>query len=119
MEIPGAFAQSTVEREGMRGMAWLAALPQIIDELIQRWDCTPAGPVRHGGVGVIVPVRTGARGPAVLKVSFPHPGNVHEPDAFAAWDGRAAAHQPPPLACAREEAPLPGHPAWSGPTIRR
>jgi streptomycin 6-kinase len=26
----------------------------------------------------------------VLKVSFPHPGNVHEPDAFAAWGGRGA-----------------------------
>jgi streptomycin 6-kinase len=26
----------------------------------------------------------------VLKVSFPHPGNVHEPDAFAAWAGRGA-----------------------------
>jgi streptomycin 6-kinase len=43
----------------------------------------------HGQVGVIVPVRSAA-GPAVLKVSFPHPGNVHEPDAFAAWEGRGA-----------------------------
>lgn len=43
------------------------------------------GEVTHGQVGVIVPVRD-----AVLKVSFPHPGNVHEPDAFAAWGGRGA-----------------------------
>ncbi|MZD09002.1 kinase, partial [Streptomyces sp. SID5785] len=50
----------------------------------------PDGTVLHGGVGVIVPVRrrTGPR--AVLKVSFPHPGNVHEPDAFLAWRGRGA-----------------------------
>jgi streptomycin 6-kinase len=27
---------------------------------------------------------------AVLKVSFPHPGNVHEPHAFAAWKGKGA-----------------------------
>lgn len=26
----------------------------------------------------------------MLKVSFPHPGNVHEPDAFVAWGGRGA-----------------------------
>lgn len=26
----------------------------------------------------------------MLKVSFPHPGNVHEPDAFAVWRGRGA-----------------------------
>jgi streptomycin 6-kinase len=89
IRIPGAFAQSTVEREGVRGAAWLAELPRIVDELLVRWACTPEGPVLHGGVGVIVPVR-GACGPAVLKVSFPHPGNVHEPDAFAAWNGRGA-----------------------------
>ena len=58
--------------------------------MLVRWACTPDGPVLHGGVGLIVPVRMGTSGLAVLKVSFPHPGNVHEPDAFAAWDGRAA-----------------------------
>lgn len=85
----GRITQGTVEREGARGAAWLAELPRIVDELLVRWTCTPEGPVLHGGVGVIVPVR-GAYGPAVLKVSFPHPDNVHEPDAFAAWDGRGA-----------------------------
>ncbi|WKX69397.1 aminoglycoside phosphotransferase family protein [Streptomyces sp. XD-27] len=41
-------------------------------------------------VGLVVPVRWRAEGTAVLKVSFPHPGNVREPDAFAAWGGRGA-----------------------------
>jgi len=90
IEVPGAFAQSTLEREGERGAAWLARLPQVVDEMLERWSCRPDGSVLHGGVGLIVPVRAAASGPAVLKVSFPHPGNVHEPDAFAAWDGRAA-----------------------------
>lgn len=26
----------------------------------------------------------------MVKVSFPHPGNVHEPDAFTAWAGQGA-----------------------------
>ncbi|MEU0096067.1 aminoglycoside phosphotransferase family protein [Kribbella sp. NPDC006257] len=47
------------------------------------------GEVLHGGVGVIVPVLRDA-GTAVIKVSFPHPGNDFEPDAFAAWGGRGA-----------------------------
>ncbi|KJS61736.1 aminoglycoside phosphotransferase family protein [Streptomyces rubellomurinus] len=88
--IPEAFARATVAREGEPGAAWLAELPRIVDELLERWGYSPDGEVTHGGVGLIVPVRRPATGPAVLKVSFPHPGNVHEPDAFAAWCGRGA-----------------------------
>jgi streptomycin 6-kinase len=83
--IPEAFAKATVDREGAAGAAWLAELPGIIEDLLSTWGCTIDGDVAHGQVGVVVPVRD-----AVLKVSFPHPGNVHEPDAFAAWDGRGA-----------------------------
>ncbi len=87
---PEAFSRSTVEREGEGGAAWLAELPVIVEGLLGRWECVPDGEVMHGGVGLIVPVRRRAGGTAVLKVSFPHPGNIHEPDAFAAWGGRGA-----------------------------
>ncbi|MEU6745677.1 aminoglycoside phosphotransferase family protein [Spirillospora sp. NPDC046719] len=87
--IPEVFARSTVEREGEAGTEWLAGLPGIVKELLDRWDCVPDGGVMHGGVGIIVPVRRGGE-PAVVKVSFPHPGNVHEPDAFAVWGGQGA-----------------------------
>ncbi|WP_329560952.1 aminoglycoside phosphotransferase family protein [Kitasatospora sp. NBC_01266] len=92
IEVPEQFARGTVDREGAPGAAWLAELPVIVDELMERWSCVPDGAVVHGGVGVVVPVRRrgGGEGAAVLKVSFPHPGNVHEPDAFAAWGGRGA-----------------------------
>lgn len=95
--IPEAFVRSTVDREGDAGAAWLAELPGIVEKLLGRWGCVPDGEVLHGGVGVIVPVlrrseeravSSGER--AVLKVSFPHPGNVHEPDAFVAWGGCGA-----------------------------
>jgi streptomycin 6-kinase len=88
--IPEEFAQGTIEREGEAGSAWLAELPGIVEELLGRWGCVPDGDVMHGGVGVIVPVRRRAGESAVLKVSFPHPGNVHEPDAFVAWGGCGA-----------------------------
>lgn len=39
---------------------------------------------------IVVPVRRRDGGDAVLKVSFPHPGNRYEPDAFEAWAGRGA-----------------------------
>ncbi|MEU9736648.1 aminoglycoside phosphotransferase family protein [Streptomyces sp. NPDC048002] len=88
--IPEEFARGTVDREGAAGAAWLAELPGIVEELLGRWECVPDGAVMHGGVGVIVPVRRWDEGSAVLKVSYPHPGNVHEPDAFLAWGGRGA-----------------------------
>lgn len=88
IEIPEAFAQSTIEREGEPGAAWLGELARIVEELLGRWECVPDGKVMHGGV--FIPVRQRAEGTAVLKVSFPHPGNVHEPDAFTAWGGRGA-----------------------------
>jgi streptomycin 6-kinase len=83
--IPAAFAKATIDREGAAGEAWLAELPGIIDDLLTQWGCEPDGEPNHGQVGVVVPV-----GDAVLKVSFPHPGNVHEPDAFEAWGGEGA-----------------------------
>lgn len=98
--IPDAFVHETTEREGAAGAAWLAELPGIVAELLDRWSCVPDGEVTHGAVGLIVPVRRRGAGAgvegegegeaAVLKVSFPHPGNVHEPDAFAVWGGRGA-----------------------------
>ncbi|MFJ9712569.1 aminoglycoside phosphotransferase family protein [Streptomyces sp. NPDC101234] len=89
--IPEELARGTIGREGDRGAAWIAELPSIVQELLDEWDCAPDGEVTHGGVGVIVPVRQrSSRRPCVLKVSFPHPGNVHEPDAFEAWAGRGA-----------------------------
>ncbi|MFF2083407.1 aminoglycoside phosphotransferase family protein [Nocardia sp. NPDC058176] len=88
--IPEPFARETVQREGTPGRTWIAALPRLLDELLQRWSCMPEGPVLHGNIGVVVPVRGPDLPPAVIKVSFPHPGNVFEPHAFAAWNGRGA-----------------------------
>jgi streptomycin 6-kinase len=87
--IPEAFAAATAAREGAAGTAWLATLPSVVDELLSRWDCTPDGNWMHGEVGVIVPVRRTSE-PLVMKVSFTHPGNVHEPDAYEVWAGRGA-----------------------------
>ncbi|MEV0581154.1 aminoglycoside phosphotransferase family protein [Streptomyces sp. NPDC050392] len=88
--IPEVFTRGTLAREGAAGAAWIAGLPLLVDELLERWECVPDGEAVHGGVGVIVPVRRRGAADAVLKVSFPHPGNVHEPDAFVAWEGRGA-----------------------------
>lgn len=90
ISVPETFAQATAVREGDPGRRWLAALPGLLDALLDRWNCTPAAPPTHGQVGLVLPVRRGTADDAVLKVSFPHPGNDHEPDALAAWAGHGA-----------------------------
>lgn len=87
---PETFERNTLDREGQHAAEWLAELPGIVDELLGRWKCVPDGDVMHGGVGLVVPVLRNDGETAVLKVSFPHPGNRREPDALAAWGGRGA-----------------------------
>lgn len=79
----------TIKREGQAGQEWLDALPWLVDDLLDRWNCAQDGDVRHGGVGIVVPVLQQGR-PASIKVSFPHPGNTGEWGALAAFGGRGA-----------------------------
>jgi streptomycin 6-kinase len=60
-----------------------------VDLACRRWRCTIEGEPTHGQVALVVPLRHPA-GPAVLKVSFPHPGNLGEADALRTFAGRGA-----------------------------
>ncbi|MFF0342121.1 aminoglycoside phosphotransferase family protein [Kribbella sp. NPDC004875] len=84
--IPEKFAESTIAREGDRGRAWIAELPSIVDDVLSSWNVEPDGATMHGEVGIVIPVA----GDRVVKISFPHPGNDYEADAFEAWGGRGA-----------------------------
>lgn len=90
LAVPDAFAHATIAREGDAGRAWIEELPAIVAELSELWSCQPVGDPMHGGVALIVPVAIPETPAAVLKVSFPHPGNVHEPLALHAWRGNGA-----------------------------
>lgn len=90
IDIPRDFARIVTEREGEPGRRWIESLPGLIDDLLQRWRCTPDAPMIYGGVGSILPVRRYDGAAAVLKISLAHPGNKYEPHAFAVWAGRGA-----------------------------
>ncbi|MFD8099955.1 hypothetical protein ACFV24_10500 [Nocardia fluminea] len=57
IDIPESFARETIGREGEPGRTWIAGLACSVDEVLQRWSCVPDGPVMHGNVGIVVPVR--------------------------------------------------------------
>lgn len=89
VRVPVDLAEVTALREGDAGRNWLRELPRIVNAACRRWNCTIEGEPTHGQVALVVPVRHPA-GPAVLKVSFPHPGNLGEADALRIFAGRGA-----------------------------
>jgi streptomycin 6-kinase len=89
LSVPAAFVHHTIAREGGRGREWLDQLPDLVADLCTQWNLQSAGHVAFGAVALVVPVRSGTSD-AVLKVSFPHPGNVGEVAALTAFDGQGA-----------------------------
>jgi len=89
ISIPQAFVQSTLTREGEAGRQWLDQLPRLVDALCVQWNLVLEGPVRHGYLGLVMPVRCGAE-PCVLKISWREESNVDEATALAAWNGQGA-----------------------------
>src|SRR3954449_8312960 len=87
--VPEAFATATVAREGDTGRAWIAALPELVETLCQRWGLTVDSAPMHGYLGVVVPVTRGDE-TCVLKVSWIDESNRDEAIALSAWDGQGA-----------------------------
>jgi len=99
LEVPAEFAAGVTGHAGVRGTAWLGALPDLMADLMSRWRLTPDGDAMHGFLGLVVPV---TRGPEtyVLKVSQPSGEVDNQVAALAAWAGRGMV---------RLEAVLPEH----------
>ena len=78
-------------RQRPDGAAWLARLPQLVEECAERWELR-LGPAYAGAhVSFVAPVELGGGSRAVLKVFVPEVWeNEREGDALAHWDGRGA-----------------------------
>ncbi|GHO99329.1 hypothetical protein KSF_093770 [Reticulibacter mediterranei] len=88
--VPADFASATVMREGDVGREWIQALPALVEKLCQHWNLTIDGPVMHGYLGLVIPVRLFEE-PCVLKVSWADESTIHEALALSAWNGQGAA----------------------------
>ena len=87
--VPQAFAAATVIREGDAGRKWIDALPGLVEDLCQHWNLRRDGPVMHGYLGLVIPVRR-VEEPCVLKVSWTDEATAEEARALAAWNGQGA-----------------------------
>ncbi|WP_067677798.1 aminoglycoside phosphotransferase family protein [Nocardia miyunensis] len=90
IDVPESFARGKIAGAGEAARAWIVAVPGIVDDLLDRWSCTLDGPVLHGAVGIVVPVRPRDLPPAVIKVSYPGWADTSEADAYTTWDGAGA-----------------------------
>ncbi len=81
---------SAAER-GPEWAAWLERLPGLMRDLEVEWELTEDGEATHGFTALVLPVRTAAGEPAVLKVGFPHTEAEHEALALQRWHGNGAA----------------------------
>lgn len=87
--IPAGLTTVTTHREGKAGQIWLDRLPALVAAACDRWDCRIDGEATHGQVALVVPVQH-RRGPAMLKISLPHPGNLGEGAALRTYAGNGA-----------------------------
>lgn len=88
INVPDRLAE-LIHRDVDGAAAWIAGFPDLARGHLDRWSCEPDGEVRAGGVAVVIPVRS-PYGPAVIKISPPHPGNVDEHRALRLWNGEGA-----------------------------
>jgi streptomycin 6-kinase len=91
VEPPERLSRAAVTRAGEDGRRWLAGLPDLVGEFLERWELTPVRVVRPGGgASLVVLVTTADGGPAVLKAALPVADGGQEHAALAHWDGHCA-----------------------------
>jgi streptomycin 6-kinase len=77
-------------QETAAGRAWLARLPALLDECVDRWSLDVGEPFPYAYASLALPGRTADGNDVVLKICFPHRESEHEGDALAAWEGEGA-----------------------------
>jgi streptomycin 6-kinase len=89
-DIPAPFRQTIAEVHGAGGVAWLQALPALIDETAERWSLHVQPPFALS-YNYVAPA-VGADGtPVVLKLGVPNPLLTREIVALGLYGGQGAA----------------------------
>lgn len=86
VQIPGRLKWL---QEDARGKVWLAALPQLLSDLVRAWQLELGAPFEKATVSYVAPAIRGTEH-VVLKVQWPHEESAHEADALRTWDGDGA-----------------------------
>jgi streptomycin 6-kinase len=86
IDVPDALAASH-SKSGAAGRAWIAALPGLATDFLDRWELRLDGPARHGMASLVLPVIRADGIPAALKLQPVSAENATAPIGLRAWDG--------------------------------
>ncbi|MDT0321841.1 aminoglycoside phosphotransferase family protein [Streptomyces millisiae] len=86
IDVPDEFAAAYGGEDAGR-LAWLADLPRLGGELMERWGLRPDGPSAFGMASLVLPVLRNDGTPAVLKLQQLRAETVDIATGLRAWDG--------------------------------
>ncbi|MGW2568695.1 aminoglycoside phosphotransferase family protein [Streptomyces sp. NPDC001537] len=90
IDIPGELAAAQEKFNGEAGRAFIAGLPHLAEEFLDRWELRLDGRPMHGVTALVLPVLRSDDTPAVLKLQLLDEESVGEPVALRLWDGDGA-----------------------------
>ncbi|MFD4026381.1 aminoglycoside phosphotransferase family protein [Streptomyces sp. NPDC058576] len=88
-EVPQRLSQSYATSFGEEGRAWIAGLPALAAETLERWELRRDGAVRSGKASLVLPVvrHDGTR--AVLRLQMPREETAAALIGLRTWNGGA------------------------------
>jgi streptomycin 6-kinase len=90
IDIPDELAASQAEYNGEAGRAFIAGLPELTAEFLDRWELEVDGHPMQGVSALVLPVVRADATPAVLKLQLLDEESEGEPVALRIWDGDGA-----------------------------
>lgn len=90
IDIPDELAASQERFNGAAGRAFIAALPDLTADFLERWELTVDGQPMHGVAALVLPVIRADETRAVLKLQLLDEESEGEPVALRIWNGDRA-----------------------------
>ncbi|MDT0571025.1 aminoglycoside phosphotransferase family protein [Streptomyces sp. DSM 3412] len=91
IDVPEELAETQEKINGEAGRRFVADLPRLTADFLDRWGLRLDGRPMHGMCALVIPVlATADDTPAVLKLQIPDAESEGEPIALRAWDGDGA-----------------------------
>ncbi|WP_446041311.1 aminoglycoside phosphotransferase family protein [Streptomyces sp. SID1121] len=90
IEIPEELARTQSKANGEAGRAFVAGLPDLAAEFVERWELRVNGPAMYGMSALVLPVERVDGTAAMLKLQLLDDESVGEPVALRLWEGAGA-----------------------------